>query len=49
MRVSVSEAKAQLTELLRRAEAGDEILITRHVRMAGQIIPAKETRRENRT
>jgi len=30
MRVSVSEAKAQLTELVRRAEAGDEIILTRH-------------------
>jgi prevent-host-death family protein len=48
MRVSVSEAKAQLTELLRRAEAGDEVLITRHGRVAGQIIPAKEARREGK-
>jgi prevent-host-death family protein len=30
MRVSVSEAKAQLTDLVRRAEAGDEIILTRH-------------------
>ena len=30
MRVSVSEAKAQLTELVRRAEAGDEVVLTRH-------------------
>ena len=30
MNVSLSEAKARLTELVRRAEAGDEILLTRH-------------------
>lgn len=29
MRVSVSEAKGQLTELVRRAEAGDEVILTR--------------------
>jgi prevent-host-death family protein len=30
MKVSVSEAKGQLTALVRRAEAGDEIVLTRH-------------------
>jgi prevent-host-death family protein len=30
MHVSVSDAKAQLTDLVRRAEAGDEIILTRH-------------------
>jgi prevent-host-death family protein len=30
MRVSVTEAKGQLTELVRRAEAGEEIILTRH-------------------
>lgn len=30
MKVSVTEAKGQLTELVRRAEAGEEILLTRH-------------------
>jgi antitoxin (DNA-binding transcriptional repressor) of toxin-antitoxin stability system len=30
MQVSVTEAKGQLTELVRRAEAGDEIILTRH-------------------
>ena len=30
MRVSVSEAKGQLTELVRRAEAGEEVILTRH-------------------
>lgn len=30
MKISVSEAKAQLTELVRRAEAGEEVILTRH-------------------
>ncbi len=29
MRVSVSDAKGQLTELVKRAEAGDEVILTR--------------------
>ena len=30
MQISVTDAKAQLTELVRRAEAGDEIVLTRY-------------------
>lgn len=30
MRISVSDAKGKLAELVRRAEAGDEIILTRH-------------------
>lgn len=30
MQVSVSDAKAKLTDLVRRAEAGDEVVLTRH-------------------
>jgi prevent-host-death family protein len=30
MHVSVSDAKGQLTDLVRRAEAGDEVILTRH-------------------
>ena len=39
MNVPVSEAKAQLTELVRRAEAGEEIVLTRHGRPAVQLKP----------
>jgi antitoxin (DNA-binding transcriptional repressor) of toxin-antitoxin stability system len=28
--ISVTEAKAQLTDLVRRAEAGEEVVLTRH-------------------
>lgn len=39
MQVSVSEAKARLTDLVRRAEAGDEIVLTRHGRAAVRLVP----------
>lgn len=39
MHVSLTDAKAQLTDLVRRAEAGDEIILTRHGRPAARIVP----------
>jgi prevent-host-death family protein len=30
MQVSVTDAKARLTDLVRRAEAGEEVMLTRH-------------------
>lgn len=39
MQVSVTEAKAQLTELVRRAEAGDDVVLTRHGQAAVRIVP----------
>jgi prevent-host-death family protein len=39
MRISVTEAKGQLTELVRRAEAGDEIILTRHGHAAVRLVP----------
>lgn len=41
MKISVTEAKGQLTELVRRAEAGDEIVLTRHGQAAARLVPAK--------
>lgn len=41
MRISVTEAKAQLTELVRRAEAGDEVILTRHGQPAARLVPMK--------
>ena len=35
----VSEAKAQLTELVRRAQKGEEIILTRHGQQAVQLAP----------
>ncbi len=39
MRMSVSEAKANLTELVRRAEAGEEIILTRHGKETVRLSP----------
>ena len=39
MQVSVSDAKGQLTDLVRRAEAGDEIILTRHGHAAVRLVP----------
>jgi prevent-host-death family protein len=41
MRISVTEAKGQLTELVRRAEAGDEVILTRHGHAAVRLVPVK--------
>lgn len=43
MRVSVSDAKAQLTELVRRAEAGDEVVLTRHGKETVRLVPVQTT------
>ncbi len=39
MRVTVSEAKAQLTDLVRRAERGEEVVLTRHGHAAVRLVP----------
>jgi prevent-host-death family protein len=39
MKISVSDAKAQLTDLVRRAEAGDDIVLTRHGHPAVRLVP----------
>lgn len=41
MRLSVTEAKGQLTELVRRAEAGDEIILTRHGHPVAQLMAVR--------
>ena len=41
MRVSVTDAKGQLTELVRRAEAGDEVILTRHGHAAVRLVPIR--------
>lgn len=43
MEISVSDAKAQLTELVRRAEAGDENVQTRHGHPAARLVAIKKT------
>jgi prevent-host-death family protein len=39
MDVSVSDAKAQLTDLVRRAQAGEEVVLTRHGQAVVRIVP----------
>lgn len=41
MQISVTDAKGQLTELVRRAEAGDEIILTRHGHAAVRLVPVR--------
>ena len=41
MRISVTEAKGQLTELVRRAEAGGEVVLTRHGRATVKLVPVR--------
>ena len=50
MHISLSDAKAKLTDLVRRAEAGDEVILTRHGQPAARIIPVetKPTRARKR-
>lgn len=46
MQVSVTEAKGQLTDLVRRAAAGDEVVITRHGHPAVRLVPIKPIKDE---
>lgn len=44
MHISVTDAKGQLTDLVRRAEAGDEIILTRHGQPAVRLVPVRAMR-----
>jgi prevent-host-death family protein len=39
MNISIAQAKAKLSELVRRAEAGEEIVLTRHGKVAARLVP----------
>ena len=41
MRISVTQAKGRLTELVRRAEAGDDVVLTRHGQAAVKLTPLR--------
>ena len=43
MEIALSDAKAQLTDLVRRAENGEEIVLTRHGHAIATIKPIKTT------
>lgn len=42
MEISVTDAKAQLTDLVRRAEAGDDVILTRHGQPTVRLVPIKK-------
>ncbi len=50
MNVPISEAKGQLTDLVRRAEAGEEVVLTRHGQPVAKLVPVerKPTTEEKR-
>jgi prevent-host-death family protein len=41
MEISVTDAKGQLTELVRKAEAGEQVVLTRHGQRVAEIVPVK--------
>lgn len=43
MHVPLSDAKARLLDLVRQAEAGEEVVLTRHGRPAARIVPVAST------
>ncbi len=50
MRISLTNAKGRLAGLVRRAEAGEEVILTRHGRPAARLVaikaaPDRKTRR----
>jgi prevent-host-death family protein len=44
MNISVTDAKAQLTDLVKRAEQGEEVILTRHGQPVAQIGPIRKAR-----
>ncbi|HIJ39088.1 MAG TPA: type II toxin-antitoxin system prevent-host-death family antitoxin [Rhodospirillaceae bacterium] len=43
MQISVCEAKGHLLDLVRRAEAGEEIILTRHGAAVVRLVPTRPT------
>jgi prevent-host-death family protein len=41
MDIPISEAKGRLTDLVRRAEAGDDVILTRHGKPAAKLVPVR--------
>lgn len=41
MQISVTDAKGQLTELVRRSEGGEEVVLTRHGQPVARLVPVK--------
>lgn len=43
MQVSIAEAKARFAEIIRRAESGEDVVLTRHGRPVAHLTPAVRT------
>ena len=43
--VNLAQAKARLSELLDKVEAGEEVVVTRHGRAVAHIVPAAHPKR----
>jgi prevent-host-death family protein len=48
MDVSIAEARNRLSELIRAAEAGEKVVITRHGKPVAQLAPPPAERRQAR-
>jgi prevent-host-death family protein len=48
MKIAVSKAKAQLLDLVRRAEAGEEVVLTRQGRPVARLVPMMPDAAERR-
>jgi prevent-host-death family protein len=48
MHMSITEAKAHLTELVRRAEAGEEIVLTRHGKAVARLVGERSAKPKTR-
>ena len=46
--VSLAQAKARLSELLDKVEAGEEVVVTRHGRAVARISPAAQPKKPHR-
>ena len=42
MNISIAEAKAKFSELIKRAEAGEEVIVTRHGKPVARVMPPVE-------
>ena len=48
MKIAVSEAKAQLLDLVRRAEAGEDVILTRHGEAIVRLVTVQPSAEERR-
>jgi len=47
MNVPIAQAKAKFSELIKRAEAGEEVLVTRHGAVVARLLPPERLATDN--